>query len=173
MSEHQCCGGGCHTEENSPCSSCACHSLPESQKNPIEVKISTEEEAFLQKLSQCPFLPVAEYITTSSKSHHLRNVALSPVFLETGKETVPDLNTLGDIILDLEERDIISLDFDTPLDGTDESLFTNSHSFQLLQDTVKEGMNREDFLFDQTHIEYGSVCLTALGEIIIEQLRYL
>lgn len=181
--EHSgCCGGseeghgGCCGSSVSqgcgPCSACD-NGLPPSDKNPLEVYISTEEEAFLGKLAQCPFLPVAQYLLTSSQSEHLTNLALSPVFLETGKETLDEIKGVGEIMLDLEERSIISLDFDAPLEGTDESLFYESFSFGLLKETVEEGRAREDFLFDAPTIVFGSVCLTALGDVIVDHLEFM
>lgn len=172
MSEHSCCGGGCHQSNASQCNSC-CQSLPEESKNPLQVEISMEEEVFLKKLAVCPFLPMANYMLLSSQSHHLRNVALSHIFLESGDETIAEIKEMAEVIHDLEERDIISVDFDAPLEGTDTSLFTNSVSYGLLLETIKDGASRPDFLFDQSEIEYGSVCLTALGDIIIDQLEYL
>lgn len=175
MSEHQCCGCGCHqsTESNqSPCNSC-CQSLPEDSKNPLHVEISPSEEILLKKLAQCPFLPMAHYLLTSTQSHHLKNIALSHVFLESGEETIPQIKETAQTLLELEERDIVSMDFDTPLEGTEEGLFTNSLSYKLLLDTIKDGASREDFIFDQSEIQFGSVCLTALGDIIVDQLEYL
>lgn len=177
MSNHSC-GGGCcggdSSHQHSPCSSCSCHNaLPNSDTNPLHVEISPEEEIFLQKLAQCPFLPMVQYIVTSSKSHDLNNVALSPVFLETGKETLDEIKALGNILLDLEEKDIISIDFDTPLPGTNEDLFSQSDSFALLKETVDAGTSNPDFLFDTPTIEFGSVCLTPLGDLVVDQLDFL
>lgn len=170
--EHNCCGGGCHEGGTSDCSSCSC-GLPTSDENPLEVHISPEEEQFLQKLAQCPFLPVAQFLLQSSQSDHLNNMALSPVFLETGTESLDEIHQLKNVLLALEDRNIISLDFDAPLQGTDEALFYNSTSFALLNQTVEEGKGQEGFLFDSTNIEFGSVCLTALGDLVVEQLDFL
>lgn len=165
---HGSCGGGC--------SGCGCgghNGLPESEKNPLEVHITPKEEEFLQKLAQTPFLPVAQYLLTSKESEHITNAALSPVFLETGKETVAEIKAVGHVLLDLEERSIISLDFDSPLEGTDESVFYDSDSFALLKETVEEGKAKEEFIFHAPSIQFGSVCLTALGDLIIDQLDFL
>lgn len=167
-----CCGGSC-SSSGSGCGGCSGADLPPSDKNPLEVHISPEEEQFLKKLAQSPFLPIVQYVMTSSKSEHLTNMALSPVFLETGSESLDEIKALGDIILDLEERSIISLDFDTPLEGTDESIYYNSVSFQLLKDAIEDGKKQTEFLFDAPSIVFGSVCFTALGDLIIDQLEFL
>lgn len=149
-----CCGGGGHSE-------------------PQQVHISPEEEAFLEKLAQCPFLPVAQFLLKSSKSDHLTNLALSPVFLETGKESLPQIKEIGQVILGLEDKDLVSLDYDTPLEGSDPRLFQESTAYALLQQTVEEGKASGEFLFDAPEIEYGSLCLTAMGELVIEQLDFI
>lgn len=179
MSEHQCCGGANHAEGASSCGSGCCGgscggaSMPQNGENPLEVHINPSEESFLQKLAQCPFLPVAQYLLTSSQDDELGNMALSPVFLETGAESLEEIKALGDVMLSLEERSIISLDFDSPLQGTDETLFYKSSSFALLEKTVEEGKAQEDFLFDAPTIIFGSVCLTALGDLVVDQLDFL
>lgn len=178
MADHQCCGGANHADGASSCGgcggSCGCSSgLPDNTENPLEVHISPNEERFLQKLAQCPFLPVAQYLLTSSQDDELGNMALSPVFLETGTETLDEIKAVGEVILGLEDRSIISLDFDAPLQGTDETLFYKSSSFALLEQTVEEGKAREDFLFDAPTIIFGSVCLTALGDLIVDQLDFI
>lgn len=180
MSEHEC--GGCcgghdhgdhhhHEEHSGGCG--GCHGCGSQASGPVEVHISPEEEQFLQKLAQCPFLPVAEFLLKSSKSDHLTNMALSPVYLETGKETLPQIKAIGQVLLSLEEKELISLDYDSPLEGCDQRLFTNSDAFHLLEQTVEEGKASGEFLFDAPVVEFGSICLTAVGDLVIEQLDFI
>lgn len=176
MSEHGCggcCGGDNHGTSHSGCGGGGCgggEGCCSSNSGPLEVHISPEEEQFLQKLAQCPFLPVAQFLLKSSQSDHLCNMALAPVYLETGKETLPEIKALGQVLLDLEDKNIISIDYDSPLEGCDQSLFTNSDAFHLLEQTVAEGKETGEFLFDAPAIDFGSLCLTAVGDLVIEQL---
>lgn len=164
-----CCGGANHDQETG---CCGCSGGMPQENSPLELRISPPEEAFLSKLAQCPFLPVAEFFISSSKTDDFTNLALSPVFLETGEETLEEIKIIGQILLGLEEKNIISLDFDSPLEGSDPNLFYNSHAFALLKKTVEEGNVNEGFLFDTPTIELGSVCLTAIGDLVVEQLDF-
>ena len=72
-----------------------------------ELTLTEEEVAFLQKLAQSPFLPVAR-----------RMGDLEPVFLETD---APE--NAGLILQCLEKKGLISLDYDKPLKGFDDSAY--------------------------------------------------
>lgn len=174
MSEHGCggcCGGHDHTEESHGCGGCGGGCGGQSQ--PLEVHITPQEEAFLSKLAQCPFLPVAQFLLKSKQSDHLTNLALSPVYLETGKETLPQIKEIGQVILSLEDKDLLSLDFDQALEGSDPRLFQDSDAYHLLEKTVEEGKATGEFLFDLPLIEFGSIGLTPMGELVIEQLDFM
>lgn len=168
------CGGNCSCASGGECGSGCCGSaLPAESKNPLEVEITDGEAMFLEKLAQCPFLPVAEFVVRNSESDDIGSLALSPVFLETGRETLDEIKEIGQIILGLEQKDIISLDFECALDGTDENLFFQSDAYHLLEKTVEEGKGEENFIFDHAAIEFGSVCLTAVGDLVVDQLDFL
>jgi len=88
------CNGNCGT-----CSGCA-----------RELVLTPQEIAFLQKLGQIPFLPVA------------RNMGdLTPVYLEDADHTVEQYSL---ILQCLEKKGLISLDFDMPIKGLDESAYS-------------------------------------------------
>lgn len=151
--EHSCCEGGC----------CGGHS-----HQPIE--LSQQDCDFLSTLAQIPFLPLARFLMTSIKSDHLESVALAPVYLTDGTETVAQVRETGDMLLNLEGFGLISLDYDQPLQGFDYGLYQNSAAFHTLEDVVREGSQKEGFLFDRALVETGSVALTALGQQVIDQL---
>ena len=65
--------------------------------------LSREEIRFLNKLGQIPFLPVARKLGD-----------LTPVYLEEGEEAARQY--AGTLEL-LEKKNLISLDFDTPIRG--------------------------------------------------------
>lgn len=95
---HDCnsCGGcsGC-----SGCSGCA-----------RELVLTSGEIAFLQKLGQIPFLPVARKMGD-----------LTPVYLEEGEDCLEEMALL---LQCLEKKGLISLDFDKPLRGFDDGAYT-------------------------------------------------
>lgn len=72
-----------------------------------ELVLTGKEIAFLNKLGQIPFLPVAR-----------RMGDLTPVYLEEGEPTEMAL-----LLQCLERKGLISLDFDKPLRGFDKSAY--------------------------------------------------
>ena len=74
-----------------------------------ELVLTEQEAAFLMKLGQIPFLPVA------------RNMGdLTPVYLEERDRSVEEYSL---ILQCLEKKGLISLDFDKPLRSFDDSAY--------------------------------------------------
>lgn len=89
--EQKSCNGSCGT-----CGGCA-----------RELVLTQQEAAFLEKLGQIPFLPVA------------RNMGdLTPVYLEEG-----DLAENALLLQCLEKKGLISLDYQLPLPGMDQGAY--------------------------------------------------
>ena len=96
-----------------------------------ELVLTGKEIDFLKKLGQIPFLPVA------------RNMGdLTPVYLEDG-----DREEMGLILQCLEKKSLISLDFDKPLRGFDQSAYA---SYPIR----------------------GSMALTERGQKVLEMMEY-
>ena len=96
-----------------------------------ELVLTGKEIDFLKKLGQIPFLPVA------------RNMGdLTPVYLEDG-----DLEEMSLILQCLEKKGLISLDFDKPLRGFDQSAYA---SYPIR----------------------GSMALTERGQKVLEMMEY-
>ena len=96
-----------------------------------ELVLTGKEIDFLKKLGQIPFLPVA------------RNMGdLTPVYLEDG-----DREEMSLILQCLEKKGLISLDFDKPLRGFDESAYA---SYPIR----------------------GSMALTERGQKVLEMMEY-
>ena len=73
------------------------------------MELSTGEIRMLQKLAQIPFLPVARKMSDDI-----------PVYLEDTEET---METYSLILQCLEKRGLISIDYDLPLSGFDDSAY--------------------------------------------------
>ncbi|MGM9628079.1 MAG: hypothetical protein ACI3V4_08330 [Faecousia sp.] len=96
-----------------------------------ELVLTGKEIDFLKKLGQIPFLPVA------------RNMGdLTPVYLEDG-----DQEEMSLILQCLEKKGLISLDFDKPLRGFDQSAYA---SYPIR----------------------GSMALTERGQKVLEMMEY-
>lgn len=171
-----CCGGSSHGTGGCGGScggGCSCSgAVPNSSENPLEVRISPLEETMLGKLSQCPFLPVAQFILKSTRPEEQPHMSLEPVFLETGAESLEQVKHFGQTLLELADKNIVSLDYSCPLEGSDYSIFQNSSAYALLMQTVEDGKQDPQFPYLPPEIVQGSLCLTALGELVIEQLDF-
>lgn len=164
QSAHSCggeshCGGGC-------CGGCCGGHCD----TPQAIELSEGEYAFLMGLAEIPFLPLARFVLSSTRSEHVRSVALSPVYLTERDAGIEDVRKTGGLLLGLEEKGLISLDYDQPLQGCDYADYHNSAAYRRLQAAVAEGRQQAGFLFDQAEMELGSIALTALGRHTIEQL---
>ena len=98
-----------------------------------ELVLTEPEMAFLNQLAQIPFLPVARKMGD-----------LDPVYLEEGEEKAGEFTL---ILQCLEKKGLISLDFDKPLKGFDESAYV---SYPIR----------------------GSMALTERGQKVLEMLDY-
>ena len=74
-----------------------------------ELTLTEQEIRFLQKFAQIPFLPVARKMGD-----------LEPVYLEDQEETQ---ETYSLILQVLEKKGLVSLDYDKPLKGFDDSAY--------------------------------------------------
>lgn len=118
------CNGNCST-----CGSCSgnCGGCAR------ELVITEKEMAFLQELGQVAFLPVARPMGD-----------LTPVYLEEGIDKQEEYSLL---LQCLEKKGLISLDYDKPLKGFDDSLYAR-------------------------YPVQGSMGLTERGQKVLEMLEY-
>lgn len=135
------------------------------------IYITEAEKEFLMKLAQVPFLPLTRFIMRSTTSDGAESVALAPVFLSDKRDTMDTVKKTGAILHSLEDKYMITLDYDMPLQNGDYSLYEESELYQLFCSTVREGGNQAGFLFDQPVLERGSIALTTLGQDAIDSLE--
>lgn len=98
-----------------------------------ELVLTEKEMEFLQELGQIPFLPVARKMGD-----------LTPVYLEEGVDKAEEYSLLLQV---LEKKGLISLDFDKPLRGFDETAYI---SYPIR----------------------GSMALTERGQKVLQMLEY-
>lgn len=146
------------------CGHCNCHGHG-------ITKLSDQEGKFLMDLAQTPFLPLARLTMSSTRSDDLQSVALEPFWLIDGQESMEQVNENRELLLGLEEKGFISLDYDQPLQGCGYDAYLSSSVYKAFQAAVEEGGKREGFLFDTPNIELGSLALTSLGQQAVETLE--
>ena len=168
--------GGCHEEHDHAahgCSDSGCGSGCCDGCGDRVIYITEDEHAFLLMLAQTPFLPLGRFIMTSSKSDDLESVALAPVYMTDRHETMETVKKTGRTLTSMEEKGLITLDYDLPLEQADYSVFEESALYKAFCETVREGSSNNTFLFDQPLLETGSIALTALGRAALESLAEL
>jgi hypothetical protein len=134
------------------------------------IYITEDEHAFLKALAQRSFLPLARFMMTSSKSEDLESVALAPVFMTDPGDAMETVKKIGRTLTDMEEKGLITLDYDIPIQDEPYAVYKESGLFKDFCDVVGEGKKNDAFLFDQPVLETGSIALTALGHAALESL---
>lgn len=153
--EHDCCCGHHHDHEHNHHDCCSNHEKP--IKN--DANLTQNESDFIHYLSQAKYLPLASFVTKSSKTAHFEMLALSPIFIRSISDTLEDVRESGEFLLNLEKKGYITLDYDIPLDGYAYDEYKNCKLFEEYQQIVAEGAKNEHFLGDIATIEFGSIAI--------------
>ena len=142
----------------------ACHSYDE---NPT---INADEKALLLELQKNTYLPISQFIMSSSIEEEAAFIALEPVYIENLNDTMETVKAKGAVLCELEKKGLITLDYDIPIERYDYRFHTNSKLFAYFKQTIDEGRNNPNFLCDTAEIEPGSIALTELGLKIVKHL---
>lgn len=178
-----CCGGGHHDHDHdhehgggcgsSACEGCSC-STPRTgaEGNLREIAITYAQSDFLEKLSQSPYLPVARFTLITSASDDILSTALAPVYLEETTATMDQIKEMGRVIEQLAELELLTIDYESPLLKADYTVYEQSEAFDHLKATVDESAKSEDAVFNGCRIDVGTIALTQLGQVVIDQLSF-
>lgn len=145
---------------------CCCHSHENK-----EVVLNDAEKAILMDLARFNCLPISRFIMSSSTEEEARFVALSPVFISALDDSMETVKKIGAILSGLEDKDLITLDYDLPIRGYDYEQYKNSELYAYFKETVKEGMKKTANLCDTAEIELGSMALTEYGDEAVSGLK--
>jgi hypothetical protein len=135
------------------------------------IYITEEEKDFLERLGRLAFMPLARFIMRSSKSEHMESVGLEPVYLQDKNDSMETVKQIGAVLRSLEDKYLISLDYDMPLLNYNYSIYEESELYQLFCRTVRDGAKQGGFLFDLAELERGSMALTTLGQDALDSLE--
>lgn len=154
--EHGCCCGHDHAHhEHAHGEACACGC----EHTHFHGELTAEEERVLDALEHFHYLPIVRFTLTSSKEDELYSVAMEPVYLVSEDESMEDARKDSAPFASLEEKGLITLDYDLPLQQYDYSLYENSALYAYFKASVAESAGRPGFLFDTPNLEKGSVAL--------------
>ena len=129
--------------------------------------LSDEEAALLRQIGQFGCLPLTRFVLTGSKDDSLNMTALEPVTLDGENDSMETVRGRGDVLLSLEDKGLITLDYDIPISGYDYEGYMNSDIFGELQKAAKEAAQKPGYLFDTASIEKGSMALTDMGDMLL------
>lgn len=146
------------------CGGCNCG------QHQTEIQISEEEIAFLKQLAQTPYLPLARFVLKSTKSSHFESVALAPVYINNKTDSMETVKSMATVLESLEEKGLITLDYDEPLENGDYADYSDSSLYAYFKETVAQTKGKDEFLFDIPSLELGSIALTNLGQIAVANL---
>lgn len=161
-----CChdSSGSHHKNEHSCGRCGCG------HHQTTIKISEEETEFLKQLAQIPYLPLARLVLKSTKSSHFESVALAPVYLKGRTDSMDKVKRMAVVLKSLEDSGLITLDYEEPLENGNYTDYFDSELYAYFKETVAQAKEKDDFLFDTPSLELGSIALTYLGQIAIEEL---
>ncbi len=165
---HGCACGHEHHHHEHGCS-CGCGHEHHHDPRPIseqarEVVVSGNELAILQTVQAVGCLPVARFIATKSDEEEVVIDCLSPVYLYGEDDTMEEVKAIGSVLRGLEEKGLMTLDYDMPIVDFDYSMYENSALYAYFVKTIHEAKGREGFLCDTPELELGSMAVTDLGE---------
>lgn len=74
----------------------------------------------------------------------------------------------GAILMSLEQKGLITLDYDIPISGYDYQGYKDSVVFKQLEKAAAEAKGQQGFLFDIAAMELGSMALTESAESLLK-----
>lgn len=150
------CGCGCDHDHHSHTS-----------KPPVSPDQVTENQKdFLHQLGHRHYLPVARFTVMNSREPDFISTALAPVFIHNVADDMAMVKEVGAFLKRLEDLELITLDYDIPLDGYAYTEYKESALYQYFCKTVAEGAGKSGFLGDTPVLDLGSMALTQVGESI-------
>lgn len=149
---HAHCGCGCgHDHEHEH------HHEHYAEHDAYRGPLTPEQAAFLHELAHHHYLPLARFLTESTVEEDFSSVALAPVYLVSPEDTMEQAKARGEMLLDLERRGWITLDYGYPLEGYPYAEYRGSALYAYFCQTVEEAKGRPGFLGDTPVLELGSI----------------
>ncbi len=163
-----------HNHSHRHSGGCCSHTsnLESDYTNSMEsLQIDSKEKSFLKELVKCSYLPVCRFIMSSSLDKGARIVSLAPVYINSIDDSMETVKATRNVLYELEEKGLISLDYDIPLQNYNYTQYKQSALFEFFKETVNEGKKNPSYLFDTAEIDLGSIALTELGEKVSENIE--
>ncbi|MFI3115572.1 MAG: hypothetical protein R3Y12_05480 [Clostridia bacterium] len=121
--------------------------------------LTQNERDFMHHLSHIKYLPLASFITKSTKEHSFQMIALQPVFIRSITDTMEDVRECGEFLENLEQKGMLTLDYDIELSGYPYDEYKNSNLYAEFEKVVLEGAKNPNFLGDIATLQLGSIAI--------------
>ncbi len=155
---HKCCGKHKHhhaDENHAHDGCCGSHNHGDSKSD----ELTEDEQQLLSAVEKFGCIPVVRFVMKSSKSSHFESTALSAVYIMSAEDDMQDVKSRAKLFTSLEDKGLLSIDYDAPVSNYDYSEFTNSNIYKDFVTMMKESAGNEDFVFDIADMDKGSVAL--------------
>ena len=137
---------------------CSCgHHQEHHSLHPHGGGLTEAQTAFLHELEHHHFLPVARFLIESSREDDFSSVALAPVYLRGPEESMEWVKETGAMLLGLEEKGYLTLDYDYPLESYPYTEYRQSDLYAYFCRTIEEAKGRPGCLGDTPVLELGSI----------------
>ena len=155
-----------HHEHDGQCS-CGHTHAPVTTPNdlsPIQVDM-------LMALRQRHCLPAACFTLSKTNDDARHSVALAPVYISAPDNSMEQVKQIGLELSQLEDMDLLTLDYDIPLQNYAYEEYKNSTLYAYFKQTVAEAAKRPGATFDTPGMDLGSMALTDAGEEMIDSIN--
>lgn len=125
---------------------------------------------FLLTLRQRQCLPVACFTLSKTDDDARHSIALAPVYLSATGDSMEQVKQLGQALSQLEEMDLLTLDYDIPLQNYAYHEYRTSELYAYFVQTVAEGAKRPGAMYNVPGLDLGSMALTDAGEEIVDTI---
>ncbi len=131
--------------------------------------LSIAENNVLMGLMEREKLPVARFALTASKAHHAYAVALEPVYIADPGDSLEQVKAYGALFAGMEDKGLISIEYDAPLDGYAYAEYRQSSAYGTLPRRPPR-RRRAASRSDTPVLELGRMILTGKGRAVIDRM---
>lgn len=124
----------------------------------------------LLELRQRYCLPVACFSLAKTDDDARHGIALAPVYLSSPDDSMEQVKQLGNELSLLEDMELLTLDYDIPLQQYAYEEYKTSALYAYFVKTVQEAAAQPNATFDTPKLELGSIALTDAGEAMVDEL---
>lgn len=172
VEKKQCCcsrgrDGSCGKQDKS-CGGCSSGGCAGGGCRDKTIYITEDEKAFLTQLAEIPFLPLARFMMQSTQLADAVAVWAAPIYLNSRNETSDDVKNTGAVLQSLEDKYLVTLDYDLPLQNGDYSIYEESRVYRDFCETAYKGVVADGVIYDLPYLQCGSIALTTLGQDALE-----